>query len=244
MSEKHLTEAPWKTLVAKQGIKDIGLQKALASYVKIDATQEPAKACEVLAQISELALKLKKACSAKSEVVTHLDEILKEVKKSTPALEARAKALAEVSKAQEKKELRPSEDDTDEEAEAAEFKKDLKKQMGAALSQVKLRAPGDPADKKEPKPQLKFMAYLAGKAAAVLVSRKVGSATKKLLPEIAGVTSGGKCYTGECIFEKNAHTFVLETVPAGLAKKLAYALLAETGQKNKTRVRSTDGATV
>ena len=110
--------------------------------------------------------------------------------------------------------------------------------------QVKMRAPGDPAQEKEPKPQLKFMAFLAGKAASVIVNRKVGSATKKLLLEIAGGGSGGKYYLGECIFEKNAHTFVLETVPGGLAKKLAAALLAEMGQKYKVRARSADGSTV
>jgi exoenzyme U len=88
------------------------------------------------------------------------------------------------------------------------------------------------------------MAWVAGKQSAVIVARKVGSATKKLLPDIAGGGIGGKFYTGECIFEKNAHTFVLEAVPGGLAKKLAAALQAETGQKCKLRVRSSDGSTV
>jgi hypothetical protein len=46
MREKHLTELPWKTLVAKQGVKDLGLGKALAAYTNLDATKEPAKALE------------------------------------------------------------------------------------------------------------------------------------------------------------------------------------------------------
>ncbi|MEI6722228.1 MAG: hypothetical protein WCO67_15800, partial [Betaproteobacteria bacterium] len=79
------------------------------------------------------------------------------------------------------------------------------------------------------------------KACAVLVGRKAGSAAKKLLPEIARAT-GGKFHKGECIFEKNVHTFVLDQVPAGLARKLGTALLAETGTKYKVRVRSTDGS--
>ena len=36
---KHLTELPWKTLVVKQGVKDLGLQKALVAYAKLDATK-------------------------------------------------------------------------------------------------------------------------------------------------------------------------------------------------------------
>src|SRR4030095_5666422 len=52
----------------------------------------------------------------------------------------------------------------------------------------------------------------------------------------------GQYIRGECIFEKNAHTFVSEKVPTGLAKKLAAALLAETGQKYRVRVRNADGS--
>jgi hypothetical protein len=114
--------------------------------------------------------------------------------------------------------------------------------MVAALAQVKLRAP-NPNDK-EPKPQMQFMAYLAGDACAVIVGRKVGNGTKKLLPDIAGGASGGKFVSGECIFEKNLHTFVMEQVPGGLRPKLEKALQIETGTKCKARVRSTDGATV
>jgi hypothetical protein len=170
--------------------------------------------------------------------------VVKEVKKITPALEARIKpATPETAKAPEKKQ-QPTEDDADEEAEAAKFRKGLKQQMLSALAQVKTRAPGDPAKEKEPKPQLKFMAYVVGKSCAVIVARNVGNVTKKLLVDIAKGASGGKFHEGECIFEKNMHTFVLETVPPGLGKMLATALQAETEQKYKIRVRSTDGSVV
>src|ERR1035438_9808057 len=106
--------------------------------------------------------------------------------------------------------------------------------MVTAMAQVRARPPEDAG-------QLLFMAYLAGKNNAVIVAKKVGGATKKLLAEIAGA-SGGKLLRGECIFEKSAHTFVSARVPGGLAKKLAAALLAETGQKYKVRVRSIDGS--
>jgi predicted acylesterase/phospholipase RssA len=241
MSDKHLTEPLWKTLVSKYGLKDIGLQKALAAYARIDGAKEPAMALKSLEEISELALKLKKTCAAKADVVDHLNEMVKEVKKAVTGLEGRIKPNT---KDKSKQEEETAEDESDEEAEIAKFKKDLKQQMLSAMSQVKIRAPGSPEQQKEPKPQLNFMAYLAAKACAVIVSRKVGGATKKLLTEIADDASGGKFHSGECIFEKNAHTFVLEIVPSGLAKKLAAALFSETGQKYKVRVRSTDGKTV
>src|SRR5580765_302552 len=159
MSEKHLTELSWKAVAVKQGVKDLGLQKALGAYAKLDAGKEPAKMLEALKEISELAVKLKKTCASKPDVVDHLDEMVKEVKKSTPALEARIKAT------ENPEELAR---DDEEEKEAAEFKKDLKKQMIRALAQVKLLAPEDSPQDKEPKPQLKFMACLAGKCSAVV----------------------------------------------------------------------------
>src|SRR6266567_8295084 len=122
MSEKHLTEPPWKTLVSKLGVKDIGLQKALAGYARIDSTKEPARAIERLAEISELALKLKKTCAAKEEAVDYLNEVVKKDKKTTPALETRIKTTLEAAK--ENKREQSAEDDTDE--EAWKFKKDLK----------------------------------------------------------------------------------------------------------------------
>ncbi len=258
MSEKHLTEPPWKVLVTKQGVKDIGLGKALVAYGNLDATKEPAKALDGLKEIAELAVKLKKANSAKGEVVDHLDEVLKEVKKTTPGLEARVKSLATATEelpvastkpaeaapapAKAAAAVKPAEEDPGEELEAADFRQDLKHKMISALAQVKARAPGEPEQQKEPKPQLQFMAYLAGTNCAVVVTRAAGSATKKLLTEIAAGASGGKFVHGECVFEKNTHTFVLQEVPTGLAKRLAAALHTETGQKYKVRVRNTDGS--
>jgi hypothetical protein len=247
MSEKHLTEKPWKDLVGRHGIKDLGLQKSFVAYANVDVTKEPVKAVDVLKEISELAIKVKKTSAAKADVVDYLDEVLKEVKKILPAFEAKAKAgaAAEAKAASDAKATAHAEEEEEtEEAEAEKFKKDLKQQMVSALAQVKMRAPGEPEQEKEPKPQLQFMAYLTSKASSVIVAKKVGAATKKLLVEIAGGVSGGKYAMGECIFEKNAHTFVCDPVPSGLAKKLSVALQAETTAKYKVRARSADGSTV
>jgi hypothetical protein len=246
MSEKHLTEAPWKTLANNKGVKDLGLQKALAAYNKFDPKKEASEALTALQEVNELALKLKKIKTLEEDVLDYLDEIIKEVKKTTPLLNTAIKATApevaagEKSKPDAKKEN--EDEDEDEEKEAEEFKKDLKKQMVSALARVRSLAPGDPEQAKEPKPQLKFMAYAAGKNTSVIISRKVGSATKKLLLELSKNAPGGKFVPGECIFEKAAHTFVVDKAPPGLAKSLAAALLNETQTKYKVRVRTADGS--
>src|SRR5580765_7952969 len=90
MSEKHLTELPWKQLTARHGVKDTTLQKALAGYGKLDTAKVPRMALDALKEMSELVVKLKKANTAKEEVVDYLDEIIKEIKKIIPSLEARA----------------------------------------------------------------------------------------------------------------------------------------------------------
>ena len=161
---------------------------------------------------------------------------LEEALAAKPAAAAGASGPA-ADKAREEEEASEAEDG-EEEKEAEEFQKDLKGKMVTALAQVRARAP---RQGETPKPQLRFMAYLAGNRNAVIVAKKVGSASKRLLAEIAGAGSG-KIVLGECIFEKGVHTFLLESVPSGLAKKLTKALLAETGARYRVRVRSMDGS--
>ena len=121
MSDKHLTELPWKTLVTKQGVKDLGLGKAFVSYSNIDATKEPTKALDALKEVSELAIKLKKANAAKEALVDYLDEVVKEIKKTTPILEVRVKSVeAAAAKAKGKAEAEEAEEEDDEEAEKDE----------------------------------------------------------------------------------------------------------------------------
>jgi hypothetical protein len=166
---------------------------------------------------------------------------LKALLKLEEALAAKPAAAGEAKPATEKakeKEEEEAEEDEEEEKEAAEFQKDVKGKMVAALAQVRSRAP---REGEEPKPQLRFMAYLAGKSNSVIVAKKVGGGSKKLLAQIAGA-AGGKVVLGECIFEKGVHTFVLAKVPGGLAKKLTVALLSETGTRYRVRVRSIDGS--
>ncbi len=225
MSDSHLTELPWKALVVKQQLKDPGLGAALAAYGKTDA-EDPEARSKALAVVEKKAEAARKDAKDNKDVVRYLDEVLEAVGKARKAIAMQDGA----------------DDEDDDEAEADEYRKDLRKKLIAALGQVKSRAPGEPVPGEDGKPQLRFMAYTAGGSSAVIVARKVGPATKKLLPEIAGGAKGGKFITGQCIYEKSCFTFVVEEASGGLAKKLAKALLAETGNKYKVRLRTLDGA--
>jgi hypothetical protein len=216
---------PWTKLV-----KDVQAYAAAHPERKADLFRD-------MAAIGAL-LKANQAAEAKTKM-----DRMQATLDAPPAAEAKSAPAGEgkpaAEKAKETKEEEAEEGgDEEEEKEAAEFQKDLKGKMVAALAQVRARAP---REGEEPKPQLRFMAYLAGKSNAVIVAKKVGGGSKKLLAEIAGA-SGGKIVQGECIFEKGVHTFVLDKVPGGLAKKLTVALLAETGTKYRVRVRAADGS--
>lgn len=89
---------------------------------------------------------------------------------------------------------------------------------------------------------LHSLVALGSKECAVLVSRKpIGPPRRKLLTDYLGVSAGVKFIAGECIWEANAHTFVVQNEAAGLAKKLKAALHKQTEQRFKVRVRGEDG---
>src|SRR5262249_45090771 len=64
-----------------------------------------------------------------------------------------------------------------------------------------------------------------------------GAARGKLLKEQMENPGGLKFIRGECLFEKNAITFVVQAAAAGLAKKIRAALLKQTELRLKVRVR-------
>jgi len=147
---------------------------------------------------------------------------LEEALSSAPAASA---AAAKPAAKEEETEQATEDESEDDEKEAAALKKDLKQKMVTAMAQVKTGA------------QLQFMA-LTGSTCTVIVGRRVSGSTQKLLREISG--GGGQIVQGECIFENNAHTFVTAKASGGLAKKLAKALLAETGVRYNVQVRNQD----
>lgn len=84
-----------------------------------------------------------------------------------------------------------------------------------------------------------------GKATAVMLARRaISPARRKLLAEFLDASAGAKYIVGQCIWEEEAHTFVVQTQATGLAKKLKAALLAQTQLRLKVRVRGEDPALV
>ncbi|MBV8502678.1 MAG: hypothetical protein JO006_13280 [Paucibacter sp.] len=74
-------------------------------------------------------------------------------------------------------------------------------------------------------------------AAVMLARRPPTAAARGLLKDYLANGGTPKYIPGECVFEANAFTFVLQSEAAGLAKKIKAALLKQTEQRVKVRVR-------
>lgn len=92
---KFLTEAAWKSVLQKQkgGVKDPGLQKALAAYEKLkeDAYDERLKALKLIAKLAS-DLKSAKDTAALKEVRDYLGELIGAAAKEQGTLEKQQKA--------------------------------------------------------------------------------------------------------------------------------------------------------
>jgi len=235
MSEKHLMELPWKTLVTKAKFKDPGLHKALAAYANIDSKQDATSALQALEEITLQATKLKKANPALHEITDYLEEVVKESTKARQGLAVLAKSQAAggMRQAEGKAEQKgPVKGQTPEEPEDP----GLKGRLINALKKVKAG---------QGEESIAFVVCVAKPFYGVLLakspSERVGAAQKKELTEL---TKGTKFVEGMCVFEKEAHTFVVKAVPAGLAKNLKKALKQYTELNYKVRVRDIEGQVV
>lgn len=94
---------------------------------------------------------------------------------------------------------------------------------------------------RKPDVVLQSLIAVAGKETVVLMSRRaISSARGKVLKDAMTNSSGLKFHRAEVLLEKNAVTFVMENVVAGLAKKISAALKAQTELRVKVRVRGED----
>ena len=221
MSEKHLTEAAWKTLAAKAKVKDTALQKLLQAYAKTDAAKAAAQALGLLEEISLQSARLKKANSTAREVTAYLEEIIKEANKAKLQLSSLAQPSGSEVSAVEGK------GSTD---------AGLRERLIGALKKIRT-ADGDGS--------LGFMACVAKPCYGILFGKnpgeKLGPAHKK---ELTQLTQGTRFIEGKCLLENEAYTFVVEAVPTGLARNLKIALKHYTGLAYKIRVRDVEGKVV
>jgi len=220
MSEKHLTEPAWKTLVSKHKLKDPKLGKALADLAKCDAKNAEGQ-IKALAAVEKEAEALKKEQKSNKEVNDYLGEILKEIEKSRKAAELLKKEGKKEEKEKEEEEEEPVED---EEGGGG----DIKGALTGAMRKVKARQPGDPP--------VEAMVCQMGKLFGVLLGKKVGAGHAKILKEILKGT-GHKFAKGTCEWGKgDIYTFDLASSLSGAAAGLKAFFKEHTGNSYKLRV--------
>lgn len=209
MADKQLTETAWKAFSKGKSYKDAGLLKAFAALDKAEKGGPDAE-LEALDAIEKEADALLKANKADKDLSAYLGDVDKALQRERKAAGQRAKDAA-----------KQSDGDDEEDTPAL-----LTGKMIPVLRQVRK---GDAAH---------AMVAIAGKETAVLMMRRpIAPARRKLLAEYLGVSGGMKVVMGTVVLEENAVTFVLATAAAGLAKRLKAALLAQTEQRVKVRVR-------
>lgn len=221
MADK-LSESTWTGFLKKNKIDvdDGALLKALARFDKTDDSRpEPH--------------------------VVALEELVEQLKKQVPLLVKKKKELGD-------KPFTLAKDKVNELLDLAErqLKEAQKAKSAAASDEEDEDSPALIGSKMVPllrelcKPDVRMHALIctAGKETALLVMRRpIGAARRKLLAEAVDAKGGAKYIVGECLYEKNALTFVVQAAAGGLAKRLRAALLAQTALRLKVRVRGEDG---
>jgi len=232
---KALNDSAWKDVAAKNKIKDNGLLKLLADHKRIDESKHD-DAIASLDQIVKLATQLKKAkeVSAAAAAAKYVNELAdaaesdrRAIVKAKAEAEKKAKAEAEAKKQEARKS--PQEEDEDEEESPAL----LTTKLIPLLRQI---------NKGE---SMHVLVARVGKQVAVMMSRKpIAPVRRKLLAEQLGASGGVKYFSGHCLKEEGATTFVMKSEVAGLAKQLKLALLNQTGMRVKRlSCRGEDGET-
>lgn len=165
---------------------------------------------KALDQVATEAAALRKANKADKALASYLDLVDKALERERKEVEKAAKAAADAEEADESPAL-------------------LTSKMIPLVRQVRK---GD---------MLHALIATNGKQTAVLLARRpVAPARRKLLAEFLDVSGTLKYIQGTCLWEQEAHTFVVDTQAAGLAKKLKAALLGQTELRCKVRVRGQD----
>ena len=93
------------------------------------------------------------------------------------------------------------------------------------------------------RPPMQFLIGAGKTACSVFVGVTAGASQKSLLKKILADEDGPfKYYAGECVWERNAYTFVGEDIPlGGFVKRVQKSLEEATSAKVKVRVRRSSG---
>jgi len=184
----------------------------LKALAVYEKAREPADLIEAIAAVEKETDALRKFVKGDKEFGAQLDAMDKAIAKEDKAAKA---ALREA----ESKESESEEDD------GADV---LSAKLIPLLRQVKK---GD---------EMHALIAVGPKTLAVMLARRPISPSRRKLLTDHLKEGTPKFIVGTCIFEANAHTFVVQSQAAGLAKKLRAALFAQTDLRMKVRVRGED----
>lgn len=211
MNERALALKEWERFAKGKAYKDGPLVKALAAAERA-GEGDPAAWLERLGDVEEAAKGLLKAHKGDKALAEQIEPMLAALKPLRKEAERRA---AE------------GEDGDGEEGQGAQAL--LTEKLVPLLRQVRQ---GE---------TLHALIGLESKQAVVLLARRpIAPARRELLKQWLDASSGVKFLPGQCVFEAEAHTFVVPGASGGLAKRLKAALLAQTGLRLKVRVRGED----
>jgi hypothetical protein len=209
MNDRGLAESDWKRFAKSGSYKDAAVVKALAALEKAST---PAHKLASLDEVEKQLEILRKANKADKSLADQLDEMGNAAAKERKLQESEARNAAASAAS-------GGDDSTDSPA----------LMTTAMVPLMRLVKQGEP---------MKAVVAIAGKEVAVMIGRRPATpAQRKLLTDDLAVTGGLKFAAGDCLWEENAMTFVLQTQAAGLAKKIGAALLKQIGQRVKVRVR-------
>lgn len=221
MSDKLLSEAEWKKFVKAKDLNDVLMGKALAALDRAERST-PKEQLQALENVQKQILALLKQHKADKEISAHLIDIDKALKKAT---QIAATAQKQADTKTERPEPSTDEDDASPEALGSRLLPLMRQVIQGHTMQA--------------------MIAMVGKDMVVLISRKtIGPTQRKLLGSALTSSSGIKYIAAQCLFEDKAHTFVVASQAAGLAKRIKAALLKQTGQRYKVRVRGEDPSDV
>ncbi len=236
IKSKVLNDSAWKDVLAKnKGLKDNGLQKALAEFKKL-GDDEFDDAQKILAQVQKLVAQLKKskeiaAVPAADKFLVELtkaaDTAERDVAKDKAEADKKAKAKADADKKAKAAAAKKTDDEDDDEEDTPDL---LTTKLKVLL---RLVARGE---------RMHALLGKSGKKVVVMLSRKpIPPARRKMLADELGGGST-KYYPGHCSLEAGATTFVLKAEVAGMSKLVKLALMDQTGLRvNKVKCRGEDG---
>lgn len=223
---KLLTESGLKAVLSKHKIKDNGLQKALASYEKLEDDAHD-DCLTGIAQVAKLATALKKSkeVASNKDVASYLEDVISEAESEEKDVTKAKAVAARADAANQKKAKKEEEEEEDEDEEEGEDEEE-EGEYGERLLTCfkKLKTMNGKA--------LAFIVCDARPLPAIMVSKRI---TPKHKEELSEITGGSRKFLkkGLCYFANDHYVLEMEQSVPGLARKVQKSVKNHTGKKLK-----------